>query len=344
MRHKEPIIYLCLLVILLTTGCFSSTLQEENPTDIVDVSPFLDLSKSTSVATSTAIITQTPSLSPITATAEIVPTLLAADAKALVFEYLQNNAFCSLPCLWGMIPGEIDIDTVERFVKQFGNQQTPDIYISTNLYSEFGGTFLAYRENYVHIISHLSYFVNNEIKEIEFLRLHGYAMQEVGKDLDWLSSNISPLYGDASFNKAFSNLLLPKILSDYGKPGKVLVAAFPDELDRPSEKWYPFTLVLFYPDKGIFVEYIFPREQKGNDYIGCPWKAEIIVAVWDPNREISFVEVVKDAGLQINELNIDYFLPVDEATSMTVDDFFQNFQDSTNTECLKTPMELWPPV
>jgi hypothetical protein len=173
------------------------------------------------------------------------------------------------------------------------------------------------------------------------LALDGSALYERGKDPDWLSPDVSPLYGDASFNKAFEYYSLPQILSNYGMPSQVLLAPFPDDPIRTDVKWQPFSLVLLYPEKGIFVEYVSPRGTISNDFVGCPSKAHISLAVWSPESDMSLEYVIQKAGSEINELNMDYFKPVEEATSMTLNEFYQKFKDPNNTACLETPMDFW---
>jgi len=224
---------------------------------------------------------------------------------------------------------------------QFGIVQSPDIYVNRADFEESGILSFIYRENSVHIDVDL-YFIKNEKRNgINLLGLRGHAMQERGKDLDWLSPDVSPLYGDTLFNQTFEYYLLPQMLSVYGKPSQVLLAPKPDDPDPQDIEWYPFSVVLFYPDRGIFVEYVSPRETKESSYLGCPAKAEISLAVWDPKTGLSLKNIIQYAGVEINEFNLDYFKPIEEATSMSLDEFYQKFKDSANTGCLETPKEIW---
>ena len=346
MKHNQWIQTVAILLVFLTAGCTALASITPQSSSVVEITP----TSSDTSRMATSIATFTPSFQPPTSTviasvqispAIPRPTLPADEAKTLVFDLLQNNGGCRLPCLWSLTPGETDPLTFDYFMSQFGNLVSPDVYVSTSEFGELGGFTLILRENYVHIDVDLSYYKNKEVNELDLLALRGYAMQERGKDPDWLSPEVSPLYGDPSFNQAFEYYLLPQILSNYGPPNQVLLAPFPDDPDRTDIKWHPFSLVLLYLDKGIFVEYVSPRETIGSNFVGCSSKADISLAVWSPESGLPMKYVIQKAGSEINELNMDYFKPVDEATSMTQDEFYQNFKDPNNTACLETPMELW---
>ncbi len=295
----------------------------------------------------------TMSQAPSTPTAISVPTtklpidtprstLSAEETKILVFNLLKDNGDCQLPCLWGLTPGKTNDQTLDDFMAQFRDWVTPDVYVSTQDFGDVGGFFLGYRKDNVHINIDFSHYKHQDGK-LEMLVLSGRAMQENGKDLDWLSPDVSPLYGDASFNQTFTYYLLPQILSNYGRPSQVWLKPFLEDPQRPDIQWQPFSLVLLYPEKGIFVEYVSPREMEGDNYIGCPSKALVNLAVWDPQSSLSLADIVQKAGSQINELNIDSFKPLEKVTSMTLNEFYDAFKNAQNAACLETPQSLWRP-
>ena len=60
--------------------------------------------------------------------------------------------------------------------------------------------------------------------------------------------------------------------------------------------------------------------------------------LWSPEIEITF----KDAEEQYLNPEEGYFLPLYDATGMTVAEFYENFKDPNTTACLETPLDLWP--
>ena len=279
-----------------------------------------------------------------TATSSSAIALSAEEAKNLVFELLADNGDCQLPCLWGMTPGDTDRQTLDIFISKFENMITPDIYVSVDDFGDFGGFFLGYRKDNIHINTDFSYYYENkESDRLDLLGIRGYAMHEKGKDLDWLSLDVSPLYGDASFNQIYTYYFLPQILSNYGPPSQVLLKPFLDDPQRADVQWWPFSIVLLYPEQGIFIEYVSRRETVGANFAACPSKSTISLAVWDPQSSLSLEYVVQKAGSQINELNIASFKSVENATSMTLEEFYEVFRDPRNIACVETPQELWQP-
>jgi hypothetical protein len=131
---------------------------------------------------------------------------------------------------------------------------------------------------------------------------------------------------------------LPEILSTYGQPNNVLVWG--------NRGWAVFSLVLDYSDQGFVVRYSAPLESSGETFLGCMSKAYTNLHLWDPKLEYSWAEgITRTTGGETDEIESlnQLYLPIEEATLLTPDGFFQNFKDPNNTTCLETPVDLWPP-
>jgi hypothetical protein len=261
----------------------------------------------------------------------------------LVWDLLKNNGTCRLPCLWGLTVGQIDKQGLNAFMGKFGNTYTPDSYVERDDFGTLGGLTVIYREQGVHIGVSFDYYLNKESNQPEQLVMHANAAFEKGKDPNWKSTTeISPLYGDASFAQVLQYYTLPQILLNYGRPSQALIATFRDAPDDYPNMYHAFSLVLFYQAQGFFVEYTTQRETVGNHFVGCPTKSYIYVGVSSPTSEHSLAEIVGVGGDVIRKEALDYFQPVDKATSMTLDEFYETFKDPKNTACIKTPIEVWP--
>jgi hypothetical protein len=256
-------------------------------------------------------------------------------------DLIQNPKDCLLPCLWGLTPGKTDINTFELFISQFGEDRTfVDTQIGAFASKNGGNISLTYVKDNTYVVVMLGYVRNDPV--LEWLTMSSYAMENLGSNPDNQLPNLAPVYGDRTFNQETINYLLPAILSNHGPPSQVLLATWPDDPDRSDIKWYPFSLVLLFPDQGIFVEYVSPREIKGTHFVGCPDKSQIHLGVWSPERNPTLKEIAK-AGSVINELNTDYYKSVEEATSLTLEEFYNIYKDPENTSCLETPRDLWNP-
>lgn len=301
----------------------------------------------TLTATATGIpVTATPSPSP-TATSQPptetpLPTLSAEGMSKLILALMKDNGGCRLPCLWGMTPGKTDIQTLDEFMAQFYDVETSDDYFRVQDFNDIGGFSLIFNESKIHVLVDFSYYEDRSGTGLEILAMFGYLMGEFGTTSEG-ALDLRPIYGDALFTQTLQYYTLPSILAAYGLPEQVLLATWPDDPDRLDIKSWPFSLVLLYPAQGIFVEYVSIRERAGDHFVGCPAKSHIYLGVWDPENPLSFRKVVQKAGSVINELNIDYFKPVEVATTMTLDEFYQTFKHAENTACLETPIDLWAP-
>jgi hypothetical protein len=164
-------------------------------------------------------------------------------------------------------------------------------------------------------------------------------MELLGVDPVFATKNVSPVYGNPHFNRELHTYLLPSILSAYGPPARIVMTVWPDDPAYPQTTWHPFSLALVYPEQGIYVEYVMPRERLGEHYLGCPDKSKVSLAVWDPSSKLSLEEIVARAGL---EISLSYGKPLEEVTSRTLDEFYEIFKDSGNTSCIETRVDLWP--
>ncbi|MDD5468087.1 MAG: hypothetical protein PHS96_09785 [Anaerolineales bacterium] len=223
---------------------------------------------------------------------------------------------------------------------QFGVLITPDAYIDISDFGDVGGIYLMHRKDNILLSIHFSYYQNMG-GGLDILTLFGHAFLERGKDFDWMSGAMSPIYGELTFNTAFAYYLLPQMLSNYGPPSQVLLLPFPDDPERPNFTWQPFSLVLLYPEQGIIVEYVSQRETIGENFAGCPDKAHFSLGVWSPDSDLPLKTIVQKAGMEIHELNIDYFKPLEEATSLSLEEFYQIYKNPQNTQCIKTPISIW---
>lgn len=257
----------------------------------------------------------------------------------MVFDLLKNNGGCRLPCLWGLTPGQTSDELLNDFVAQFGNIESSNDYTHVSNFDNGGVVNITHRENSIQINASLAYYTDEE-GSLSFLTLVEYAQFEQ-EFIDWLNMNVSFIYGDPSFNSALAYYFLPQMLTNYGPPFQVMLAPFPDDPQRPDIKWKPFSLVLIYPDKGIFVEYEMKRESNGVEYYGCPDKSHFRLSTWSPNGEIYIISIIQLAGMHMNELTIDYYKTLEEATSLSRDEFYQIFGDPHNTQCIKTPISIW---
>ncbi len=269
-------------------------------------------------------ITQ-PSLTPAS-------TLAPAEVRAEILGKLENNGGCRLPCLWGVTPGTTEGQAVRLSLAQFGKHSTRSIYVDQIDFETTGALIYdSIKENLTVQIG-FSYYINNDT--VERLGLTAFSRR---------NQPVEEIFGDPYFNSLLQYYRLPQILSNYGRPSNVLIATW---LYDPTAraKWNPFSIVLDYRGQGFLVEYLAPLKIQGNLYLGCPSQAHVTIWTWDLERKFTLEEIVsKDSGAGINELNTSRFKSVDEATSQTLDQFYEHYKDPNSKTCLETSSNLWQP-
>ena len=321
-----------LILLFIFSGCNPVTHTPDQSVEAVGFSTATDTPQ-VPTPSFTASATVTPSHTPTP-----IPTLPAKEAKLLLLDLLQNNGGCQLPCLWGLTPGETDVQALDLFMEKFGNEISSDTQIRHDKFNESGVLDLISWIDDLRITVGLSYQSGNG--KLERFLVFANSAREYQKDQGLESVDV---FGDLHFYQSLHYFMLPQILSKYGRPSKVLIAPFVDDPDYPPAAWMPFSIVLYYPDLGVLVEYITPKERVDDHYRGCPMIGHINLVLWSPKQEISITEVVqRKSGNGINSLNVDFFKPIEEATSLTLDEFYQAFKDPNNSQCIETPMDIWP--
>ncbi len=320
-----------LITLLILAGACAAPLTDTPAPLIIFVTP---------TATQTLTPTVRPTSTPIPPSPTPQPTLSAVDAKSLILDLMRNNGDCPLSCLWGLIPGESDRRTMNSFMARFGGfAMSENILLSASNYSGGGGFILYFSEGDINVFVFFDYYLDGGYG-VEKLRFHTYPVQEHGEGLDLV---VKQIFGDPYYNQIFQYYMPSQILSAYGLPSEALIAPILADPGR-AKPWEPFSLVLIYHELGVLIEYLVPIERVGDHYLWCPKMAnDNTVIVWDPERETSLTEILNGkSGYGINQLNADYFKSIEEAASMTLDDFYLTFQDPNSATCVETPIDMWP--
>lgn len=315
---KIPLVSRCgyfLLIMLFLVSCGVPFALTVSPTETpVFVTSTTSPTKVPRPTSSPELPTDTPMPSPVPPTRTPrptpAPTMTADEEYAFVSEMLQNNGGCQLPCWWGFTPGETSWQTAHTF------------------FSSRGKKIWHYRQTGYTVIFDIpqhnigcvqSYFVEGETIDI----INVQAMLPV-RDNEFV-------YGDAQFAKDWAHYMLSPVLMTYGQPSQILVGVY-------KAPWMPFDLLIFYPGNGILIRYTAPAEQGEGSFRMCPHRTEITLWLWSPERDIALEHIV-NMGSPTGDMS--YFRPIEEATGMSIEQFYQTFSQPDNQTCLETPVDLW---
>lgn len=127
---------------------------------------------------------------------------------------------------------------------------------------------------------------------------------------------------------------LAETLSGYGPPSEVWISTYPAVLEGSL----PFQTLLLYGAQHFAVSFSQEADMLDGMVVGCP---QLVTAsglyLWAPDHLSSFEDIREIFG--IGELQL--YLPLAEATGQDTSAFYEQFQDSENSDCLETTASLW---
>jgi hypothetical protein len=306
------------LVIALTTACTQSSSSTEIPQPISTPTPTGALT-----FTSTFTPTATPTNTPIT-----IPTLPEEQARDQLLDLLADNGGCRLPCLLGITPGKTTYTEARAILLPFSG-----ISILTYLNDNSGDSvWLTYDEGDLRTFIQLSYLYANDgiISGIAF------KTGEYKETVD----NRSPIYDSKIFGERLHPYMLSGILSEFGKPASVVIHTYGKQITGSGG----FEIILLYPDQGILVHYTTQMETVGTNARGCPANAQVEVELYPSGDADAFTKSLSEtdwaAFVQTEPINDLHWKPIDKATSMSVEQFYETFRQPTD-KCIETPLEGW---
>lgn len=242
----------------------------------------------------------------VTPVPSLQPPLTLAEKMSITSELYNTNANCELPCWWEIIPGKAEWGTTQLFLETFASEM---YYLARESESDLD------------FIVEVDVPVPEDLSEINFLR-HTFFVQNgiivrIEPEGPWGTMKVDTL---------------AELLDTYGRPTEVWLDTVGYTF---GNSYYPFSIALFYPEKGILARY-FDEADLTNEYlIGCPQGASATLVLWAPKRNLSFEETLS------RQQGVQYYKPLTEVTGMDVETFYQTYLDPNTETCIETPAELW---
>ena len=310
---KRKIQICSLICMVILWGAIASACQPAvQPNDVVSmiVSNTITLSPTPSpTGTVTPISTQTPAKEK---TITKMPTLSALEAEEKVIDLLKVNGGCALPCFWGFSPNQTNKQTIVSFFESFVEIGHWRISLSR-------------RKSDIRISQ---YWVEDENDQIRYVTVNLGSYKTVdfgdGPYYEYIFDN--PVFYE--YTKYYS---LSNILSVYGQPEQVYVYVDPGR-DMGFEDLYH--IQLNYSKSGFIVHYSMKLITETDCFVGCPEESFIYLKLWTPGDES--VESEENSIIDYSDYH-----PLEEMTSLTIDEFFEIYKNPDSQNCLRTKEDFY---
>jgi hypothetical protein len=320
MSSQSPFtVYWAVILIFILSACAQSAIETESVPARTSTAP---LPTPSAVFTPTSrLLSPTPS-----STFTVVPTLPAEEAYDLLANWLQNNNECQLPCWAGLIPGKsLSLEAYSKLTAFSSIADFVDL-----IYPTGGLVPIAYPSGTLEIRIDVMVHSKADRRTIQVIAISTRTLHE----LEPGSSEY--VYNAPAYNELLRAYTLSGILSKYGSPTDIWVRA--DIYNTGTQE--TFSITFLYPEKGIFVRYNMLAERIGDQIRGCPSRSFVDLWLLSPEDAGDYQEILLSKNVRW-EGNWPYTTPIQEAASMSIESFYQLYNESTDM-CLETPLSIWP--
>lgn len=333
-RANDVVEYPLLLVSPSVSLLTSISTQMSTPTDSYTstvpptVVPEANATSEITTSSPAAKTNQSTAFPTYTSSPTLLPPLPTEQAYERLLELLQNNGGCELPCWWGINPGESTIQEAQQIVSPLAG-----IFDFSFLSMESAGSLsIIYPVDDLDLHLYLAYYPFPSGNNVETLYISTRMLRYIDKgDGDYVYRSV---YDSEAYRQLLGKLALSEMLSKLGIPSKITVRAI---LPNPPSPQF-LNVTLLYPERGIFALYTMNADTKYNIVSGCPSKS--FVSLWLIPLEAgdNFREFLSLAGNWEGDW---VEKPLEEAISMSRNEFYGIFKDSNATSCIETPIEIW---
>jgi len=301
-------------MLLFLMGC--------SPKEILPPTPFLKTLEPTQTPTPPFTRTPVPSPTTIPFTATLVPTLvtpvptwLPEAQETYLLNLIETNKDCKLPCLFGLRPGTSTWEEIR-------NVESP--FYFRDVYRPDENGFLYLHSHVQDKITHLDAAFSGSGPHIEHMTAAVYIF----------------LPGDPRHSPAVTRATreysLPSLLAEYGRPSRIrLYVQAPTLFDSRSLA----EILLFYDQLGFGVHYFFANVV-GQDPVNAAVRTcfrdnrleRFKLYLQAPDDRTPLLKMVTTA-VGDRFFPYDWLRPLDEVTSLSIEDFYERFTKSPVVDC-----------
>ena len=189
---------------------------------------------------------------------------------------------------------------------------------------------LSYSESDIEINTDIGFLVNPNDFTVDRFTFRAEAQRPLNE------GGYENVFDSTFYSQTASAYMLPHVLSEQGIPESVLVSTSGAPLTRGGTGG--FNIVLLYPNQGVFVHYTTQMYIIEKNVRGCFQDAHIWMELYPPGDSDNYFTELEKTNWPFFK---DGFKPLEESTSMSVDEFYEIFREPTD-ECIETLASLWP--
>jgi hypothetical protein len=196
---------------------------------------------------------------------------------------------------------------------------------------------LTYNEEDLGIRSNLSFLYGNDgiVSRIAFQVRD--LKKVVAPGGGWMFQDI---FDSKTFSERVRAYMLSQVLTEQGIPATVLLQTS-GTLVKDSGG---FRILLFYPEQGLLIYYETQMKIIGDKVQGCFANAHVEMELFpsgDPESFSNNLDSTYWADLWPPPTDNIFWQPIDKATSMSLEQFYEKFRQPNNN-CIETPANIWP--
>jgi hypothetical protein len=330
MRSRFAILLVMFSLVLLLSNCKTDSLSPtatrlpNTPTETAPITTTSTLTgkeylptyqaKLTLQAAYTATSTITPIPITPTVTQTRVPMVPTEQVSAQLRFLWNENGGCTLPCWWGIVPGETSWTSVSAYFDSFANE------ISYN-----GAVKVEENRNEY---SKTCYSIKVD---------KPYSNDEDSFSVCTRDNIVSSIRADGALTQNYYQL--DQLLGLLGKPGRVGV-----QLDSPLRSDWQFVMrfFLYYPEKGVFAYYQYDAILQNNERVhGCiaQQTVEPTLVLWAQQFPRTHAELETEI-LGPMDYGALWDIPsIETLTDMNVDTFYESYLDPYTETCVN--IDCW---
>ncbi len=184
-------------------------------------------------------------------------------------------------------------------------------------------------------IDEITHFLSHYYFHIEEYRVEGQTYLRVVKKRNDFEEIIVYGFSDSVLTDVVAYTpSIAYILTKFGQPDEVWLSAMNDPRETQPLLWF----LIIYLQQGIGIGYVVDGETQETSLRGCFTEETELL--------LDLHLVIPGSATKYQDYSTIFdkerlYLPLEEATDLTIDDFVQRFSDPAQPQCIETPAEIW---